>query len=31
MWGSYERYAEMANELGQATNDVVQASALYYQ
>lgn len=31
MWGSYQRYAEMANELGQATNDVVQASALYYQ
>lgn len=31
MWKSYDQYAEMANRLGQATNDVIQASALYYQ
>lgn len=31
MWSSYSQYARMANELGQSTNDVVQASVLFYQ
>ena len=31
MWQSYDQYAEMANRLGQSTNDVIQASALFYQ
>lgn len=31
MWQNYDQYAAMANRLGQATNDVIQASALYYQ
>lgn len=31
LWGSYDQYADMAANLGQQTNDVVKASALYYQ
>lgn len=31
MWGSYSLYADMAAELGQKTNSVIQASALFYQ
>lgn len=31
MWSSYGRYASMAAELGQKTEDVVKASALFYQ
>lgn len=31
MWKQYDKYAEMANELGQATKDVIKSSALYYQ
>lgn len=31
MWSSYGQYAEMAQELGQKTADVVNASALFYQ
>ena len=31
MWSSYGRYASMAAELGQRTEDVVKASALFYQ
>lgn len=31
MWQSYEQYAAMANRLGQSTNDVIKASALFYQ
>lgn len=31
MWESYNQYAEMANELGQTTESVVQASGLFYQ
>lgn len=31
MWGTYEQYANMASELGQKTNSVIEASALYYQ
>ena len=31
MWESYDQYAEMANELGQTTESVVQASGLFYQ
>ena len=31
MWGSYSLYADMAAKLGQKTNSVVQASALFYQ
>lgn len=31
MWSSYGQYAEMANELGQSTQSVIQASGLFYQ
>lgn len=31
MWASYGHYAEMAQELGQSTDSVIQASALFYQ
>lgn len=31
LWESYSQYAQIANKLGQSTNDVVQASVLYYQ
>lgn len=31
MWDSYDQYAEMANELGQSTKDVIASSALFYQ
>lgn len=31
MWKSYGQYAEMANQLGQSTKSVIQASGLYYQ
>ena len=31
MWSSYGKYAEMANELGQSTQSVIQASGLFYQ
>lgn len=31
MWSSYGDYAEMANELGQSTKDVIASSALFYQ
>lgn len=31
MWNSYDRYAKMANELGQSTRSVIQASGLFYQ
>jgi len=31
MWKSYSQYAEMAGQLGQKTNDVIKASALFYQ
>ena len=31
MWSQYDKYAEMANKLGQSTKSVVEASALYYQ
>lgn len=31
MWGTYEQYAAMASDLGQKTNSVIEASALYYQ
>ena len=31
MWKSYSQYAEMAGRLGQKTDDVVKASALFYQ
>ena len=31
MWDSYSLYADMAAELGQKTNSVIQASALFYQ
>lgn len=31
MWSSYNQYAEMANELGQSTQSVIQASGLFYQ
>lgn len=31
MWSSYGTYADMAQELGQETKDVVEASALFYQ
>lgn len=31
MWGQYSKYADMAAELGQKTNSVIQASALFYQ
>lgn len=31
MWQSYSKYADMAGQLGQKTNDVIQASALFYQ
>lgn len=31
MWESYGQYAEMANELGQSTQSVIQASGLFYQ
>lgn len=31
MWSSYSQYADMASQLGQKTNDVIQASALFYQ
>ena len=31
MWSSYSLYADMASQLGQKTNDVIQASALFYQ
>lgn len=31
MWESYDQYAEMANELGQSTKSVIEASGLFYQ
>ena len=31
MWDSYSSYANMASNLGQKTNDVIKASALFYQ
>lgn len=31
MWQSYDRYADMAAELGQTTESVIQSSALFYQ
>lgn len=31
MWESYDSYAEMANELGQTTQSVIDASGLFYQ
>lgn len=31
MWKSYSQYADMAAKLGQKTNSVIQASALFYQ
>ena len=31
MWASYSKYASMAADLGQKTEDVVKASALFYQ
>lgn len=31
MWETYEQYANMASELGQKTNSVIEASALFYQ
>lgn len=31
MWSSYGQYADMAAQLGQKTNSVIQASALFYQ
>lgn len=31
MWESYEQYAQMATELGQTTQSVIQASGLFYQ
>lgn len=31
MWESYDQYAEMANKLGQSTQSVIGASALFYQ
>lgn len=31
MWNSYDQYAQMANELGQSTKSVIEASGLYYQ
>ena len=31
LWGNYNQYAQMANKLGQTTNDVIQASVLFYQ
>lgn len=31
MWESYDKYAQLANELGQSTKDVVASSALFFQ
>lgn len=31
MWSSYSQYADMASNLGQKTNNIVKASALFYQ
>lgn len=31
MWNSYSLYADMASQLGQRTNSIIQASALFYQ
>lgn len=31
MWSSYNHYASMAQELGQSTDSVIKASALFYQ
>lgn len=31
MWSQYDKYADMATKLGQGTNDMIQASALFYQ
>ena len=31
MWDSYDQYADMAQKLGQSTQSVIEASALYYQ
>lgn len=31
MWSSYSQYADMAANLGQKTEDVIKASALFYQ
>lgn len=31
MWSSYSQYAEMASNLGQKTDDMIKASALFYQ
>ncbi len=31
MWSSYSQYADMASDLGQKTNDIIKASALFYQ
>lgn len=31
MWSTYEQYADMASKLGQKTNGVIEASALFFQ
>lgn len=31
LWGQYDEYAKIANELGQSTESVIKSSALYYQ
>ena len=31
MWAQYDKYADMATKLGQSTNDMIKASALFYQ
>ena len=31
LWAQYDNYAKMANELGQSTEGVIQASGLFYQ
>lgn len=31
MWSSYDQYSEMAQKLGQSTEDVIKSSALFYQ
>lgn len=31
LWSSYDRYAEIANKLGQSTENAIKSSALFYQ
>ena len=31
LWSSYSQYAQIANKLGQSTEDAIKTSALYYQ